>query len=197
MSTKIIVEVCRVEAIGKHANADKLDIAQIKGWQVIVPKDSLVVDTKVIYFPPDSLLPQEWTDKFGVTKYCNIKPDGVRVRSAKLRNEYSHGFAVDATQVPEINSWEVGVDVADIFGARKYEPPIKVTSGDMMVQNPLLVKFTDIENWRNFPDVIQDGEMVVISEKVHGANDRTGVIEDEKLVAGACGYIIRNVLASV
>ena len=36
--------------------------------------------------------------------------------------------------------------------------------------------YTEIENIRNFPDVLQPGEEVVITEKLHGKNCRLGLI---------------------
>ncbi|NJO56413.1 MAG: hypothetical protein HC834_08895 [Rhodospirillales bacterium] len=44
----------------------------------------------------------------------------------------------------------------------------------------------DIENLRNFPGVLQEGESVVVSEKIHGTNSRIGYVEGT-LVAGSHG----------
>jgi len=41
----------------------------------------------------------------------------------------------------------------------------------------LFVSYTDIENLRNFPAAFQEGEEVVITEKIHGTNSRVGVVE--------------------
>ena len=72
MST-LQVEVCTVDEIKEHPNADKLELAIIRGWQTCISKGSYQVGDKVVYFPPDTLLPESWTDKFGVTKYCNYQ----------------------------------------------------------------------------------------------------------------------------
>jgi tRNA-binding EMAP/Myf-like protein len=37
--SSLIIEVCKVENIIKHPNADKLSIVTIKGWQCIVGLD--------------------------------------------------------------------------------------------------------------------------------------------------------------
>lgn len=36
--SSLIVEVSRIEQIAPHPNADKLELAQIKGWQCVVPR---------------------------------------------------------------------------------------------------------------------------------------------------------------
>jgi RNA ligase (TIGR02306 family) len=48
----------------------------------------------------------------------------------------------------------------------------KITS--RKVQNPHFTKYTDIENIQNFDTVFEDGDIVVITEKIHGSNIRFG-----------------------
>lgn len=59
-----------------------------------------------------------------------------------------------------------------------------MSAGDAMPSNPLFPKYSDIENLRNFPDVITPGEPVVVTEKIHGTNCRCGLIASE-YVAGS------------
>ena len=42
--------------------------------------------------------------------------------------------------------------------------------------HPAFHTYTDIENYRNFPDLLQDGEEVVFTEKIHGKCTRVGLI---------------------
>ena len=131
----------------------------------------------VVYFPPDSMLPREWAEKFGITGYLSFKkddPDFGRIRCAKLRGEPSFGVVVAP---PENVSWEVGDNVAEYYGAKKYEPPFRPNSGDMEAEHSSFPKYTDIENLRNFPDILSDGEEVVVTEKIHGSNFRSGIVE--------------------
>lgn len=48
----------------------------------------------------------------------------------------------------------------------------------------LFVEYTDIENLRNFTDVLEDGEEVIVTEKIHGTNCRVGLIQGE-MMAGS------------
>ncbi len=104
MSSTLIVPVAVIEKVSPHPNADRLEIAQILGWQVVVPKGQHFAGQKVVYFPPDSVLPSEVSDRFGVTQYLSKG----RVRCARLRGEPSFGFAV----LPDNPDWEVGENVA-------------------------------------------------------------------------------------
>lgn len=173
MST-LIIPVATIEKLTPHNNADSLELAQILGWQMVVRKGEYHEGDAVVYFPIDTVLPQELSDKYGVTKYLSKG----RIRCAKLRGEPSFGLAVK----PEDNTWYVGQDVTAHYrflGVKKYEPPIRVTAGDAEPEHPLFVTYTEIENMRNFPDIFQEGEMVVLTEKVHGTNSRVGIIEGE------------------
>lgn len=167
MST-LIVEVSEIDRVLPHPNADALELAQIKGWQCVVPKGKYVGGAKVVYIPIDSLLPAELSDRLGITKYLSHG----RVRCARLRGEPSFGVIMDA----EDSSWPTGTDVRERYGITKYIPPIRPSAGDAEVPDPLFVSYTDVENLRNFPGVLADGEPVVATEKVHGTNCRVGIV---------------------
>lgn len=174
--SSLIVPVAVVEKILPHHNADALELVHVLGWQLVVKKGEYQVNDRVVYFPPDTILPLEWSEKFGVTKYLSKG----RIRSARLRGEPSFGLAVQ----PADTSWEVGQNVADFYGVSRWEPPVRVTAGDAEIDHPLLWSYTDIENMRNFPSILNDGEMVVLTEKIHGTQCRIGSIEGE-LMAGS------------
>lgn len=172
--SNLIIPVTTIEKLTPHTNADSLELAQVLGWQLVVRKGEYEVGSKIVYFPIDTVLPQELSDRFGVTNYLSKG----RIRCAKLRNEPSFGLAVK----PENDEWQVGQDVTEYYaalGVKKYEPPVRVTDGDAEPEHPLFPMYTDIENMRNFPDVFEEGEMVVLTEKIHGMNSRVGIIDGE------------------
>jgi RNA ligase (TIGR02306 family) len=175
--SSLIVPVTTIEALKPHPNADRLELAQILGWQIVVRKGEYQVDQKVVYFPIDTMLPLEVSERFGVTQYLSKQ----RIRCAKLRGEPSFGLAV-----PPDQDWPIGENVADYYGATKYLPPLRVTAGDAETDHPLFVAYTDIENMRNFPTIFEPDERVILSEKVHGTQCRVGLIEGE-LMAGSKG----------
>ena len=151
-------------------------LAQIKGWQCVIPKGRYLADDLVTYIPIDAVIPPEHSDRWGFTKYLS----NGRVRCAKLRGEPSFGVIVDR----EDKAWAEGMDVKDYYGITKYVPPVKMGAGDAAPAHPLFGEYTDVENLRNFPAVLTDGEEVVVTEKLHGTNCRLGLIEGE-LMAGS------------
>jgi RNA ligase (TIGR02306 family) len=190
--SSVICEVVEIEKVRPHPNADRLFLAQIKGWQTVIRKledgtPEFREGDRVVYIPPDSTLTRETAEKFRVVDYLSEKTDieGVRrlvVRRARLRGEPSYGFVV----APEDPGWPVGTDVREHYGVAKYRPPVKFTAGDSEAQHPRFQKYTDIENLRNFPEVFEPGEEVVVTEKIHGTNARIGYVEG-RLLAGSHG----------
>jgi len=145
-----------------------------------VPKGQFHAGQVVVYFPPDVLIPQTWTDAWGVTKYCQPVDGMLRVLKTRLRGEPSFGFAIPAN-----DSQAIGMDVAVDYGAKKYEPPTLGLAGDILGGgHPMFLPFTDIENLRHYPDLFLDGEQVVATEKIHGTQVRLGWI-DGQIMAGS------------
>ncbi len=158
------VEVVKINSINPHPNADRLDIATIVGmaYQVITAKENLKVGDLAFYFPIDSVIPDEFLDKFGIRSYYSKK-----LRAAKLRGIFSEGLLIP---VDAGFNGNIGDDVTEYFGVTKYEYPIPQNmSGD--VEFPIgQYKFPSPEHLKRYGDVLQLGEEVVVTEKIHGTN---------------------------
>lgn len=187
--SSLIVEICTVEEILPHENADLLEVAKVKGWHCIVPKDKYVPGDLCVYFPPDSILPGDLARYLDVEKYLKKlpkdaygeRPDAGRVGVAKLRGVPSYGLvtAVEGVVPEGLVPFKAGIDVADILGIEKYEPPEPTTDGEAEKDHPLFHRYTAIENIKNFPDVFEEGEFVIFTEKIHGKNVRLGYVREQ------------------
>ncbi len=190
--SSIIVEVVEIENVRPHTNADRLFLAQIKGWQTVIKKlddgsPQFSPGDRVVYIPPDSTLPRPLAERLGVVSYLsertNLEGDKeLVVRRVRLRGEPSYGFVINLDD-PD---WPAGTDVREHYDIGKFRPPVKFQAGDSEAPHPLFQRYTDIENLRNFPQVLKDGEEVAVSEKIHGTNSRIGMVEG-LLVAGSHG----------
>lgn len=187
MST-IRCEVVALTDVRPHPDAERLDLATIKGWQMVVPKGLYADGDRVVYFEAGTVLPASLAEKLNVTNYLKNKLDinGERVLvvgQARLRGEPSFGLAAPLDDP----SWQVGDDVAAHYGAVKFQPPVKTSAGDADVDHPLFPAYTDIENMRNFPDVLEDGEAIVVTEKLHGTNARVGFVREDGVIVSMAG----------
>jgi RNA ligase (TIGR02306 family) len=143
---------------------------------------------RAVYFPADTVLTDEWAEKFEVKPYLGT---GNRVKRARLREEPSFGLIV---ALPDGVDWELGRNVADYYDAKKWEPdPDKVTAPDAAPYDsdidPHFVEYTDIQNGKLLFEKFLPGEMVVATEKIHGKNARFGIVNGGKaFVVGSRTY---------
>jgi RNA ligase (TIGR02306 family) len=177
------VEVLTLDYVKPHPNADKLDIAIIRGTTVVVPRGQYAQGQKVIYFPPDMLIPEIEAKGLGVKKYLkhslypgDSEKTQCRIGATRLRGQASFGFV--APLDPSYESLiEVNTDVSKHYQAVKYEPPVKLTAEDALAPHPTFHQYTDIEHYWRFPEAIPDGTPVRVTEKLHGTNSRVGLVK--------------------
>jgi RNA ligase (TIGR02306 family) len=189
MST-IKVEVCEILEIKPHHNADALELATVQGWQMCVKKGVHQPGDLVVYFEQGTVLTKEVADRLNVATYLSEKTDinGDRVlvvHRIKLRGEPSFGLVVH----PE-SGMKLGEDVAEFYSATKYFPPIKAQAGDSATDDPYFPRYTNLENMRSYPKLLEEGELIIATEKVHGSNCRVGFVwhsdeEQPTIMAGS------------
>lgn len=187
------VEVVKIDEIVPHGNADRLEIAKIMGWQVVTGKGNFQAGQLALYIPVDSVLPNSLEIRlFPPGSKITLKKG--RVRSIKIRGQMSQGMIIPLADLEaelvalgkEFSpAFTEGEDFAEMLGVTKYEPPepefggnptrgAKKASKNQI--NPNFRKYTDIENIKWYTRVFQEGEMVYISEKLHGTSARYGYV---------------------
>lgn len=135
-----------------------------------------------------------WDDEKGKGRLAG--PNGDRVKAVRLRGVISQGlvvplerrgdndeafigvskgddFLIVAAIAPTCgcdDSEFIGNDVSTLLGIEKWEPEIPSgMAGEFFYYGvgKVCPKF-DVENFKNFPNVLKDGEEVEFSEKIHG-----------------------------
>jgi RNA ligase (TIGR02306 family) len=155
------VEVVRIGPVEKHPNADSLSITRVFDYPVILRTGDFKEGDRAVYVPIDAVVPAD------DARFAFL--DGhVRIRAKRLRGIFSMGLLVAADA-----AWEVGSDIASAMRIVKYEPPEPLMMGGDTEKCPFpFPTYTDVEGFRRWPDVLRDGEEVVVTEKIHGANSR-------------------------
>jgi RNA ligase (TIGR02306 family) len=157
------VEVVSIDSVVNHPGADRLDIAQIRGWRCVVGRDQFKTGEEAVYIPIDAVLPEALVKELGIEKGYRK-----RVRSIKLRGEFSQGLLMKPRE-----GWKLGDDVAESLQITKWEESIPVEMrGIQAPRDPRFAQYTDIENIKNYPTVFTSNDQVVVTEKIHGTNWR-------------------------
>jgi len=195
MST-FAVEVKKISKIYPHPNADKLELGQVEGmtYQFVVQKDLYKVGDSVVYFPIDSILPQEFILQQNIQNFLSGK-DKNRIKTCKLRNEISQGYVTSASSVKAYLKVDVlPVDLTAALSVTKYEAPEVMTSTGNLVQRPEMVYNYDIEGCDRHPDIVEQlmNERVFISEKIEGTNAAVFIDVDDKMSVCTHGHAIIN-----
>lgn len=166
------VRVAEIGKVGKHPNADRLEITHVDNYPVVIGAGSFQPGDLAVYIPVDSVLPPT-TEFENVYKYTSKG----RVKAAKLRGIFSMGIL---HALPDVHAIELPDDIAGWYGITKYEPPAEIImGGDALPDDGKLPKYTDIEGLRRYPNILEEGELCVITEKLHGACARFGVIDGQ------------------
>lgn len=167
------VEVVRVGKLEKNPNADSLWMTKVRDYTVQIREGEFKEGDLAVYVPVDALTPKD-DPRWEFLKGHN------RIKSRRLRGIFSMGLLTKAEP-----GWTEGQDVAEALKIVKYEPPEPMVIGGESEKCPFeFPTYTDIEGLRRWPDVLQNGEEIFATEKVHGTSSRY-VWKDGRLWVGS------------
>ena len=169
MST-FMVKVLPIKKLEKHPNADTLALAYVNDYVSIVGLTTFSEGDLVAYIPEGAVVPDDVAAVMGLEGKI-----GNRLKAIKLRGIVSQGilYPIKNKVLTLPNGTEVSVeegdDVMELLGITKYVPEIPANlSGEVFASDPRYTVKFDIENIKNYPDIILEGEEVVFTEKLHG-----------------------------
>lgn len=185
--SKFSVLTRRIRAIEPHANANALEMAVIDDYRSVVRKGFHAADDLVVYIPEASVVTPSILKSMGMWDADAGKgkcggPLGTRVKPILLRGKMSQGLVyplerqdgkwmlpVEANGVASLVEVQEGQDVSEALGITKYKPEIPAElAGEVFDPGIENLPNFDIEDIKKYPDVFQDGEEVVFTEKLHG-----------------------------
>ena len=181
-----LASIRKISDLSPIEGADKIELATIDGWKVVVAKDvNHKVGDLIVYCEVDSFLPIEPEFEFlrkSSYKKMSDGNEGFRLKTIKLRGQISQGlilplkdaYVVFKRNTPNIDmDWFEGLDVTEMLNIIKYEPPIPAQLSGMVKGNfPSFLKKTDEERIQNltreFP--IYQLEKFYVTEKLDGSS---------------------------
>jgi len=176
-----LASIRRISDLSPIEGADKIELATIDGWKVVVAKDvNHKVGDLIVYCEVDSFLPIredfEFLRKSSYKKMADGS-EGFRLKTIKLRGQISQGLIVplDVLLKHGVSSDDVfeGLDVTGTLGIIKYEPPVPAQlAGQVKGMFPSFLKKTDEERIQNlakeFP--IYKLAKFYVTEKLDGSS---------------------------
>lgn len=98
--------------------ADRIEVAQVDGWECVIKKGEFQVGERIVYIEVDSIMPERPEFEF-------LRDRKFRVRTIKLRKQVSQGLVLPLSVLPDYPfgvSYDEGTDVTDVLGVKKYDP---------------------------------------------------------------------------
>ena len=172
-----------IDGIQPIEGADMIELAVVGGWKVVVAKDvGHKVGDHVVYCEIDSFLPIK--PEFEFLRKSSFKKmgdeEGFRLKTIKLRGQVSQGLIIpiDVLLKYGISSDDVyeGLEVGDILGIIKYEPPVPAQlAGKAKGNFPGFIQKTDEERVQNLTRdyeewKLQSAHQFYAAEKLDGSS---------------------------
>lgn len=181
------VPLTQIKEIRPHGNAEKLEIAVVYGFQVVVKKDAYMVGDPVFYVPIDSIIPEK-LEAHLFPPDAKIKLTKRRIRQIRIRGLASQGMLIDAEDLEavygDIDMSEMEKDYAQELNITKYEPQVTVDNpgapgsrkARRPLENPNFHQYNGLDNIKWYPEKFAPDERVVLQEKIHGTNARAALM---------------------
>lgn len=202
--SECITRVEKITKIEAHPNADRLEVAHVKGWHCVVPTSTYKEGDLCVYIPIDSVIPESLKE----TLFQNAKIDlpKNRIKTIRLRGLYSQGLVANTETIHQYLgnhgkhvTIEEGLDLTELLEIKKWEPKLPsfqqfASKTRVRYNNENFKKYKSIENYKNYNDLFAPEEQVIATEKVHGTNFRAGWVRRQipETFFGVLGYKLKK-----
>lgn len=191
---RALAYVVRIDDIQPIENADRIEVAKIGGWDVVVQKGLYAVGDLAVYFEIDSWIPHSiapfLTQDGHFPKVYN-EVEGQRLKTKRLRGCTSQGLLMPLQQsnyndMALIDWFTVshedndgcpavreGDDVTELLGIQKWEKPMPAELRGLVKGNfPSWCPRTDQERIQNLTKKLPSfvGKCFEVTEKLHGSS---------------------------
>lgn len=178
MTERKLATVRRIDDVVEIENADAIECAIIGGWNVVIKKGEFKAGDLAVYFEIDSWIPKELAPfLFEGKEFEGV--EGARLRTKKLRGVMSQGLLLpisilDTAKNEECeHDWEVGDDVTEVLGIKKWDKPINPQLTGLAKGNfPSFIPKTDQERVQNLTKEIEQmqGQEFEVTIKLDGSS---------------------------
>lgn len=178
-----LASIRKITDIRPIEGADAIETAMVGGWSVVTKKGEYKPGDLCVYCEIDSFLPIR--EEFEFLRKSSYKKmgdqEGFRLKTIRLRGQLSQGLllpisTLPSTQFATASNLPEGMDVTDMLGITKYEPPIPAElAGKVKGQFPSFLRKTDEERVQNLEKEYQEyrygsKHQFYVTEKLDGSS---------------------------
>lgn len=182
-----LASIKRISELAPIEGKDRIVLASVDGWHVIVRKNEYEVGDQCVYIEIDSVLPEKPEFEF-------LRSKNFRIKTMKMGNVFSQGICFPLSILPP-GRYVDDQDVTEILGVKQYEktmdadpapPAVKpsrryprflmrmkwfrdlVLPKQTAAEFPSFLSKTDETRIQNIPFILKSDEKWVASEKIDG-----------------------------
>ena len=176
MERRKLASVQYVHNVTPIDGADRIECVHVLGWKCVANKGQFKKGDRCVYMEVDSFLPV--CEQFEFLRSTSFKKneilgEGFRLKTMKFKGQISQGL-VQSLDILPAGDYEIGDDVTDLLGVRKWELEERVTgSGTIMGDFPGEIPKTDELRVQSYPELIEEFKAVkgyYISTKMDGTS---------------------------
>jgi hypothetical protein len=113
---RTLASIQKITNIREIKGANKIVIAEVLGWEVVIRKEEFKIGDLCVYIEVDSIVP-------AIPQFEFLKERKYRVRIIKLRGQISQGLCLPLSILPsKFFDYKEGQDVTELLGIIKYDP---------------------------------------------------------------------------
>ena len=151
-----------ISSVSPIEGKDKIVLAEILGWKVIVQKEFKVGD-KVVFVEIDSVLPEKPEFEF-------LRSRKFRIKTLRMAGVISQGIVFPMDILPS-GEYQIGEDVTEILGITQYESTMDKDDEDANESSfPNFISKTDEKRIQADPSYLEMDCKWIATEKIDGAS---------------------------
>lgn len=150
-----LATIRKISAVDQIPGADAIQVATVDGWKVVIRAGEYSAGDLAIYLEIDSWVPNKYAPFLSKGKEPRVYEGvaGEKLRTIKLRGQISQGLLLPLNthaQIEDANESNIGMDVTEILGVKKWEPVLDAqVAGMALGLFPSFIRKTDQERCQN------------------------------------------------
>lgn len=131
MSERKLAHIEVIKNLRPIEGADRIEVAEVLGWECVVKKGEFKVGDLIIYVEVDSIMPEKPEFEF-------LRDRKFRVKTIKLRKQISQGLVLPLSTlgpseaIDRIDENDIGLDVTELLGITKYLSPSEIAEQEVI-----------------------------------------------------------------
>lgn len=125
-----LATIQEISAVHPITDKDRIALAEVLGWQVIVQKSEFEVGTNCVFCEIESVLPPK-------PEFAFLARNNYRIKTMKMAGVVSQGICFPLSILPQDREYNVGDDVTDVIGVKQYEATMDKELDRLKVNAPI------------------------------------------------------------